>query len=87
MALPDEYPVLCPVLVGRAPVLAALYRSLEEARGGNGQVALLAGEAGIGKSRLLRELKERAQSLGLVIMQGTCVEFDCALPYAPLLDL
>ncbi len=87
MALPLESPIVCPVLVGRAPVLTALHRSLDEARAGNGQIALLAGEAGIGKSRLLRELMEQAWSLGLMVMQGHCIEFERALPYAPLLDL
>ena len=79
--------VVCPVVVGREDLLAALGHMLEQARGGQGQVALITGEAGIGKSRLLAEAKARAVPLGLQIVEGHCYENDAALPYAPLLDL
>jgi DNA-binding CsgD family transcriptional regulator/DNA polymerase III delta prime subunit len=87
MALPPEQPILCPVMIGRDAVLDAVHRLLEQTKAGNGQTALLAGEAGVGKSRLLKEIKSQATQLGLAVMQGNCVVFDSALPYAPLLDL
>jgi class 3 adenylate cyclase/tetratricopeptide (TPR) repeat protein len=44
-------------LVGRAAELAALRRALSEAAAGRGQLVLLLGEAGVGKSRLVAELR------------------------------
>ena len=78
--------VVCPVLIGRESDLQRLDRLLSQSRQGSGQVALLAGEAGIGKSRLVREAKGRAQQ-GTVILEGSCFQTESVLPYAPLLDL
>ena len=80
-------PVVCPVLVGRAASLESLNHLLDEARSGVGQTALVAGEAGIGKSRLVGEAKARAASLGVLLLQGNCFEPDQSLPYAPFVDL
>ncbi|GAC1372905.1 MAG: hypothetical protein NVSMB44_40770 [Ktedonobacteraceae bacterium] len=79
--------VVCPVLVGRASELAALHLFIERARGGAGGMTLLYGEAGIGKSRLLAELKTYAASQDLLLLQGNCFPTDVSCPYAPLLDL
>ena len=48
--------VLCPVVVGRALEVRALESALEGALAGRGGCVVITGEAGIGKSRLLREL-------------------------------
>src|SRR5437764_14308632 len=80
-------PVVCPVLIGRAAYMQALSRCIAEAPGRRGQVVLVAGEAGIGKSRLVAEAKARAADEGLLVLQGHCFEPDRVLPYAPLLDL
>lgn len=87
--MPDLLPhsILCPILIGRDAQLVALTRLLDQARGGQGQVALISGEAGIGKSRLVAEVKQVAAGQGCSILQGNCFEPDRALPYAPLLDL
>lgn len=79
--------LICPVLVGRERELAALERLLAEARAGRGRTALLAGDAGVGKSRLAGELIARAAAQGAVVLQGRCFEPDRSLPYAPLTDL
>ncbi|HEY7832577.1 MAG TPA: AAA family ATPase [Ktedonobacterales bacterium] len=80
-------PVVCPVLVGRAACVAALQRCLDDAGAGRGQTLLIAGEAGIGKTRLAREARTRATSSGWLVLQGNCFEPDRTLPFAPLLDL
>lgn len=80
-------PVLCPKIIGRAPEFAALGLLVEQAREGQGRVALIAGEAGIGKSRLVSELRASASAQGFLVMQGGCFPTDLTYPYAPLLDL
>jgi predicted ATPase len=47
---------LCPVLIGREPELTELEDALLAANRGEGQIALLAGEAGLGKTRLATDL-------------------------------
>jgi DNA-binding CsgD family transcriptional regulator/tetratricopeptide (TPR) repeat protein len=82
----DE-PVVCPILIGRDDQLDALRRAAAGVAAGSGQTVLVAGEAGIGKSRLVREFAERLGRDGWVVQRGTCFERDRLLPYAPLLDV
>ncbi len=44
--------IVCPVLIGRGPQIAALQDLIDKAISGCGQVVLISGEAGVGKSRL-----------------------------------
>ena len=60
--------------VGRERELALLLRGLEAAIEGRGQIAMVAGEAGIGKTRLLDELAARARDLGATMLWGSCDE-------------
>ena len=85
--MPIEHSVLCPVLIGRAFDLESLDRTLQSVAAGKGQTILIAGEAGIGKTRLVTETKWHASRLRFSILQGNCFEHDLALPYAPLIDL
>jgi DNA-binding CsgD family transcriptional regulator len=87
MATPLEQPILCPSLIGRQQHIGALHHLLEQTLGGTGQVILIAGEAGIGKSRMVTEVKTSAASAGMRILQGIFFEPDRSLPYAALLDL
>jgi predicted ATPase/DNA-binding NarL/FixJ family response regulator len=80
-------PVLCPKTIGRSTEFAALGLLVEQTRGGQGHIALIAGEAGIGKSRLVSELKALAVVQGFLVVQGACFPTDLTYPYAPLLDL
>ena len=82
-----EHSVVCPVLVGRGAPLSTVVATLDRARAGRGDTLLISGEAGIGKSRLVRAMLERARELGFVILQGACFEADRAQPYAPILDM
>ncbi len=82
-----EHTVVCPVLIGRAGPLATAFQTLEHARAARGTTVLVSGEAGVGKSRLVRAMVERARELGFVTLQGACFEADRAHPYGPVLDL
>jgi iodotyrosine deiodinase len=78
--------VLSPILAGRDDELVALHHCL--ALAGEGSTALLiSGEAGIGKSRLLREAMAIAAAGGWAVLQGNCFEQDRASPFAPFVDL
>jgi DNA-binding CsgD family transcriptional regulator len=85
-ALTDRL-IISPIIVGRTEELAALQRRFESVQHGNGSTLLISGEAGIGKSRLLREVKATAASLEAVVLQGNCFEPDSTLPLAPFIDL
>src|SRR5713226_8266355 len=87
MQLAFSSPVVCPTLIGRTAELSALRLLIERAKGGKGGVALLSGEAGIGKSRLVAEVKTHAARKGFLPLQGNCFQADRAFPYAPLVDL
>jgi predicted ATPase len=80
-------PIICPVLIGRGHDLATLRLLVERAKSGQGQVALVSGEAGIGKSRLVAEVRSYAACHGFLLVQGSCFPTDHVIPYAPLLDL
>src|SRR5215470_4638039 len=76
-----------PILIGRAQPLATLERLLTTAHAGHGQVALISGEAGIGKTRLVHELAGLAQAQGWALLDAHCFPQDRLCPYAPFLDL
>src|SRR5690242_19875590 len=87
MSIVPNKPVSSPVLIGRQVEVASLYALVDQVSKGQGQVVLLSGEAGIGKSRLAAEVKTQAQAQGFLVLQGNCFPTDRAAPYAPLLDL
>ena len=73
------------VLIGRDVELGGLTEALAAAAGGRPSAVVLTGEAGIGKSRLLRELQDLAPARGAVTITGGCIPLSAgALPYAPL---
>ena len=69
---------LCPILVAREEELSDLEDSLLSALRGEGGVAVVGGEAGLGKSRLAQELVWRAGRLGCEVMSGACSQADLA---------
>ena len=76
--------VSSPVFVGRHPELDRLDAALARARAGHPSTHLVAGEAGIGKSRLVEEFQRRAREAGAVTLAGHCLQLgDTGLPYAP----
>jgi len=73
-ATPLNHPILAPALIDRAAQMEILQRTLDAVRQGSGQCILLAGEAGIGKTRLVAEAKTYADRLRAIILQGYCFE-------------
>lgn len=76
-----------PVLAGRAREQAALREALAAARRGHGQLVLVGGEAGIGKTTLSRDLSREAADLGCRVLIGSCYDLTNTPPYGPWLDL
>ena len=77
---------LCSVLVRRDDQLATLEDALLEARRGHGGLVVLAGEAGIGKTRLANELAHQARRLESTVLWGGCSEAELSLPYLPFVE-
>jgi DNA-binding CsgD family transcriptional regulator/tetratricopeptide (TPR) repeat protein len=75
------------VFVGRARELGELERALDAARAGTGATVLVAGEAGIGKTRLAAELASRARDEGFVVLLGRSIDLvGTELPYQPFAE-
>ncbi|HEU5193167.1 MAG TPA: adenylate/guanylate cyclase domain-containing protein, partial [Methylomirabilota bacterium] len=75
-------------LVGRDRELQALMEVFTRVQAGQGQVVFLAGDAGIGKSRLLLELRRRLVAAGEppTWLEGRCVSFGQSSPLLPVID-
>ncbi len=74
-------------LVGRERELQTLRERFELAQAGQGQVVFISGDPGIGKSRLLHELKLRLEGNTLTWLEGRCIAYGRDTPYLPLLDV
>ncbi|MET8829278.1 AAA family ATPase [Streptomyces sp. NPDC004610] len=75
-------------LVGRGDEIARLSGALRRARGGEGRAVLVAGDAGVGKTRLLEEIAGRAARDGMTVLTGHCVDLgDVGLPYLPFTEI
>ena len=73
-------------LIGRSAELAELEAALADAADGRPSLAFVAGESGVGKTRLLGEFTRRARAEGTLVLAGDCVDFggESELPYLPL---
>jgi DNA-binding CsgD family transcriptional regulator len=79
--------VMSPVFIGRRDEMASLAALLGRAQAHEPAFALVGGEAGIGKTRLVREISAQATEAGFVVLTGQCVELGAeGLPLAPLVD-
>jgi DNA-binding SARP family transcriptional activator len=81
------YPLRLPGrLVGRESEVAGILRRLERSDAAEPGLALIAAEAGVGKTRLLAELARRARTDGVLTLAGGCYEQEARLPYGPIHD-
>ncbi len=78
--------VAAPPLVGRASEFANLVALMHRFRFGRPQAALIAGEAGIGKTRLAREFLQSARAEGLDVWEARAFESVGRVPYQVVLD-
>jgi class 3 adenylate cyclase/tetratricopeptide (TPR) repeat protein len=76
-------------LVGRERELATLHERFREVKAGRGQVVGIAGEAGLGKSRLVLEFRRglAQTSEAVTWLEGHCISFGQASPFLPLIEL
>lgn len=72
--------------IGRVAERERLRALLEAAAGGRGAMVLLGGPAGVGKSRLTREVGALAHRLDMTVRTGTCLDMAAPPPYQPSID-
>lgn len=74
-------------LVGRTAALEQCDRAMRQAVAGESRAVAIRGAAGVGKSRLLYELVERARARGFAVYLGRCTTMRAHVPYAPYADV
>jgi ATP/maltotriose-dependent transcriptional regulator MalT len=74
------------LFVGRADELATLERAFDRVESGRPLAIELAGVAGIGKTRLLREVTRRAETRGQLVLSGSASELERDLPFSVFVD-
>jgi class 3 adenylate cyclase len=85
-AEPLSRQVLCPIVVGRDAELGVLTAALADAASGRARTILVSGEAGLGKSALLRRFREAATAAGARVLVGECSEVEARRPFGPFID-
>jgi DNA-binding CsgD family transcriptional regulator len=79
-------PAIATTFVGRHSELETLDGRLDLAFAGQGSLAMLTGEPGVGKTRALQEFSERAARRGATVLSGCCFEGDWQPPYGPWVE-
>jgi len=79
--------VRCPLVIGRDDLLELADRRLDDVLAGHGHFLLVAGEAGIGKSRFLDAVVQKAEERGFANIWGYVAPQDRDVPAASILDL
>ncbi len=75
------------VMVGRQAELAVLQQAIARLESGSGSVAVIIGDAGIGKSRLLEEAVRGAVEQTVDLLSGRCISYGNTIPYHMWLEL
>ena len=75
------------VFISRRLELSVLCRALEEAQRCHGQIVLVGGEAGIGKTRLAQEFATIAAAGSVSVLWGRCVQGETSPPYWPWVQI
>jgi class 3 adenylate cyclase len=73
--------------VGRKNSMAALNKAYDKAHSGSGQVVGVVGEAGVGKSRLILEFKNRLSKGKFTYLEGRCLQYGGTMVYLPIRDI
>jgi len=80
-------PVLCPILVGRDEILELVDARIVEAARGRGTTLFLSGQAGLGKTRLIRAAIRKAEAAGLRVDGGSVAPQDHQVPLASIREM
>jgi class 3 adenylate cyclase/tetratricopeptide (TPR) repeat protein len=72
---------------GRKNSMAALMEAYDKAKSGSGQVVGVVGEAGVGKSRLLIELRNELANEENIYLEGRCLHYGGSMAYLPIHDI
>ncbi len=88
MAMATQHSTMGPMppVVGRTAERVLLSEQLAAVRAGHGNVVILGGEAGIGKTTLARDLARQARAAGVVVVPAFCHDLMAASPYGLWLD-
>ena len=73
--------------VGRKNSMAAVMEAYDKAKSGTGQVLGIVGDAGVGKSRLLLEMRNLLPPEEYMCLEGQCLNYGSAIAYLPILDI
>jgi serine/threonine protein kinase/signal transduction histidine kinase len=73
-------------LVGRDTEFASIKELIAKAKSGHGSICLVKGEAGIGKSRLIEEIRNFVYEMDELFISGRCLNYQNKTPYQPFKD-
>jgi tetratricopeptide (TPR) repeat protein len=73
--------------VGRKNSMAAVMEAYEKAQSGSGQIVGVVGDAGVGKSRLLLEFRNRLLKGAFTYLEGRCLQYSSTIAYLPIFDI
>jgi len=73
--------------VGREEERGLLRSCLQAVKSGQGQIVIIAGPPGIGKTRTARETGEEARLLGFLVLTGNCYDREDSVPFVPFVEL